>query len=175
MAKLLELTKGQFSEVDDEDFERFKVFRWYAFWNPHNRSFYAIRKTRDNKTIFLHREILGLTNPKIQGDHINHDTLNNKRSNLRAVTISQNQRNRKGAQRNSKSGIRGVHWFKRDKCWRAYIMVNYKFMHLGYFDNLQDAAKAYAKANKKYFGEFGGNYAWLEREGRAFRRRSQIL
>lgn len=86
-------------------------------------------------------------------DHIDHDGLNNRISNLRAATHSQNLANR-GATVSSSSGIKGVTWYKRDGLWKSQIKVNYKNIWLGTFTNIEDAASAYGAASKKYFGEF---------------------
>lgn len=86
-------------------------------------------------------------------DHRNHNTLDNRRSNLRVCTNSQNCANKKKASGKS-SGYKGVTWFKRDNCWKAQIKVNYRNIHLGYFDKEADAAAAYNKSAIRIFGEF---------------------
>jgi hypothetical protein len=88
-------------------------------------------------------------------DHINRNPLDNRRCNLRYATYQQNTINRK-AQKNNKSGYRGVSLYKnRNYCkWRARIKVNEKSIYIGYYKNKIDAAKAYNKAAKKYFGDF---------------------
>ena len=89
-------------------------------------------------------------------DHINHDSLDNRKENLRICTIAQNNMNRPGPQKNCKSGVRGVIWEKRWKRWQATIRVNRKQIYLGIFKELEAAKSAYAQANKKYLGEYGG-------------------
>lgn len=103
----------------------------------------------------MHREII---NPPtgMMVDYIDHDGLNNQKSNLRLCTKSQNMRNRRGAQKNSASGIRGVVLQKRTGRWLANIQFDGKLIFLGVYTSIADAASAYAAANKKYFGEFGG-------------------
>jgi hypothetical protein len=86
-------------------------------------------------------------------DHIDHNKLNNMRSNLRIVTHQQNDMNRSKTKRN-KSGVIGVHWSKRDNKWWARIRLNNKTIHLGYFDNLENASRARKEAEIKYFGEY---------------------
>lgn len=161
--KTIPLTQGQVALVDDEDFLRFGHLKWCARWDKKTRSFYAVRsitnkpgsrpKQRDEK---MHRAILLVTDPQVQVDHCNHDTLDNRRKNLRSCTHSQNRSNLSGAQRNSKSGIRGVSFNKKINKWRASIKVNRRTKNLGDFENINDAASAYAAANRRHFGEFGG-------------------
>lgn len=102
----------------------------------------------------LHRWLLGLK--KGDGkmvDHIDGDTLNNHRNNLRLCTPSQNVMNAAKRSDNT-SGYTGVHWSKQRKKYRAQIQVNGKGKCLGFFNNLLDAAAARKKAELKYFGEF---------------------
>ena len=86
-------------------------------------------------------------------DHINHDTLDNRKCNLRICTVAQNSFNRKLSVRNT-SGYKGVSWNKELKKWYASIKFQYKSYSLGLFSNKIDATIAYNMAAKKYFGEF---------------------
>ncbi len=90
---------------------------------------------------------------KLLVDHINGDPLDNRKSNLRLATKSQNMRNRKKAH-NNKSGYKGV-WFdyKRDK-WVAYIKINGSSKTLGRFINKEEAAARYDEESRKLFGEY---------------------
>ena len=100
----------------------------------------------------MHRVIAG-TPDGMETDHRDGDTLNNLPDNLRNCTNIQNQCNR-GKQANNKSGFKGVTWYKRSKIWRVQIKVYGKVIHLGYYLIPEQAARAYDKAAKKYFGEF---------------------
>jgi hypothetical protein len=101
----------------------------------------------------MHRQILGLTDPAVQADHVDLDGLNNRRYNLRPCSKAENMRNR-GAQRNNKSGFKGVRWHTRDRRWVAKITVDGKQKHLGYFDTPDAAHAAYAAAAAEHHGEF---------------------
>ena len=83
-------------------------------------------------------------------DHIDGDGLNNCIENLRAVSHKQNHENRKTAQKNSKSGVKGVCWNKTKK-WKAYICHNGKDIHLGYYVNKDDAIAARIEGEKEYY------------------------
>jgi hypothetical protein len=105
------------------------------------------------KLVRMHRYILNISDPTIVVDHINGNPLDNRRQNLRICTQKENSRN-SIKKRTNTSGYKGVSWFKRDKKWRAQIKVNYKAIHLGYFDTLKLAKQAYNQAADRYFGEF---------------------
>lgn len=74
-----------------------------------------------------------------QVDHCNHDTLNNKRENLRIVTPGENQQNKNGSYKNSKSGVRGVYWDKTRGKWMAQFRINNTAKNLGRFDTIEEA------------------------------------
>lgn len=81
------LTQNQVALVDDADFEWLSQWKWYAIWSPGIKGFYAVRRGRlpdgRRSLIRMHRQILGLDMAdKRQGDHVNHDTLDNRRENL---------------------------------------------------------------------------------------------
>jgi len=92
--------------------------------------------------------------PSHQIDHINRDPKDNRWCNLRAATPRQNRGNRHGAQRNSWTGIRGVHYRTDIRKWMAHISPHGKLKVLGYFANLEDARAARSKASREFFGEF---------------------
>lgn len=154
--KQIQLTQGKVALVDDEDYGFLNQWKWYAWYNRCTKSFYAMRMTTiegKRKTIGMHRIILGLTDNKVHGDHINHNTLDNTRNNLRIATSSQNNSNM-GSRENSSSKYLGVFWHKLAKKWQAGITKNYKFEYLGLYDNENEAAVVYNNAAKAIHGEF---------------------
>lgn len=163
MTKEIKLSKGFVAIVDDTDYDFLMQWKWYAQYNTQNKKYYAARRykvdepeyTEDRKgNVWMHRVILGIQgNNALIGDHIDLDTLNNTRSNLRITDRVGNGRNR-GILSNNKSGYKGVSYFKRDGIWTANIRVNKKLIFLGRFKNPEDAHKAYCDAALEYFGEF---------------------
>lgn len=152
----LPLNRGEFSLLDPEDFIKHGQFRWSAHWDRCTKNYYAVRTAKINgkKVEYkLSREVLGLSfgDPRV-ADHINHNTLDNRKSNLRAITQKQNTHNRK-THSNNKSGLRGLRQIKSGK-WEARIMISGQSIGLGYFALKDDAIKARREAELKYFGEF---------------------
>jgi len=94
--------------------------------------------------LFIHGEF-----PADHTDHINHDRADNRIVNLRSVTCRENQQNAKIRMDNT-SGHLGVCWHKKTSKWQSTIRVNGERIHLGIFDNINDAVEARAVANKKY-------------------------
>lgn len=155
--KEIKLTQGKFTQVDDEDYDYLKQFKWIAT-NPGGNIYYAVRKQKmengkRGRNIRMHREILGITDPRINGDHKDHNGLNNQRYNLRVATPAQNRANSRPV-KNSSSKYLGVYWNKAARKWRAKIKKDYKGIYLGSFTNEIDAAKAYNDAAIKFHGEF---------------------
>ena len=103
----------------------------------------------------MHRFIMGVEDSKVHIDHINHDTLDNRKSNLRLCTHAENGRNRK-IQKGGSSKYKGVCKRRNNmvKAFEASIKFNYKRIHLGTFATELEAAIAYNKAALHYFGEF---------------------
>ena len=91
--------------------------------------------------------------PIDQIDHRNMNKADNRWSNLRIASNSQNQANRPATRRSS-SGFKGVYWHSRRKRWHASISVDGRLIHLGYRDTQDEAASLYAAAAQKFFGEF---------------------
>jgi hypothetical protein len=146
--RLIPLTQGQNAIVDASDFDWLSKFNWHAHWNPNTRSFYA--RCWQNGRMMMHKFILGYGRGE-QADHENHDTLDNRRKNLRRCTPTQNAQFRKKRSDNTR-GFKGVH-FRFGK-WRATITVNKKSINLGSYDSAEEASNVYVSAAKKHFGEF---------------------
>jgi len=149
--RYIPLTHNQNAIVDVGDFEWLSQFNWRAVWNSHTCSFYAARNV-NTKNVYMHRVILGSA-PKEETDHWNHNTLDNRRENLRKCTGTQNLSNR-GMQRNNKSGFKGVYWEKDRGKWGAMIQAKGKVICLGRFQTPEEAARAYDAAAREQFGEF---------------------
>ena len=143
-------SNGVIFYFDLEDYDKIKDYYWcnkdgdLHFWGRIN-----------NQKISLHRFIMTLDkNSDLVVDHINtHHPEDNRKANLRIVTHSENQMNRKLAKNNS-SGVTGVTWSKKDKRWIANIKINNKTIRCGYYKNIEDAIKARKEAEEKYFGEY---------------------
>jgi hypothetical protein len=140
MKKIL-LTRGWFALVDLEDYDTLCQYKWYC-----SRAGYAERTwTRKGVKyrIGMHRQILGLKPADGKhSDHINHNRLDNRRSNLRVVTQAENNRNR----RDNTTGYPGVRWVPRKNLYRAQLQTSGKFRHLGYFSTSEEAHTAFQRA-----------------------------
>jgi len=152
MAKLIPLTQNQFAIVDDHWYEFLMQWKWYARWNPQTKSFYAVRhdKTNHDKTIWMHRIIMN-TQDSVTCDHINHNTLDNRESELRNVNSTQSAINRR-IFKNNKIGIKGVR--KYENGYIAELRHNRKLVLQKKFKTLGEATQARSDAEKKYFGEY---------------------
>lgn len=157
---LIQLTQGKFAIIDDEDWDkeltttvcgegvttRICDRKWFAVRTKRS-IFYAagavLVKKNLKRQLLIHRLILGIPpSPKFEVDHINQNGLDNRKSNLRWVTTSQNVLNGR-IQNSHSSKYIGVSWHKREKKWYARIGFNGKVIHIGCFNNEEDAAVAY--------------------------------
>jgi len=162
--KEIELNHGYITLIDDEDYELISSWKWFA--NDSRGIIYA-RGYKNGKRIMMHRLIMS-TPEGMDTDHINHNSLDNRKENLRICTHSQNNQNMKKPKGN-KSGYKGVFWNKKNKNWRSTITCNGKQIEVGSFDNAIDAAKAYDKKSRELSKEFSstnfmkdGKLLWRE-------------
>ena len=144
------LTKGAVTVIDQADLPFVLGRSWYL---KSERSRYAATKQTCAPSILLHRHLLGVSGRALV-DHINGDSLDNRRSNLRLSTTSLNAAN-KTMPRHS-SMFKGVCFDarpKRQSPWKAQIRVSGRLRLLGFFRTQEDAALAYDLAAIRFFGE----------------------
>ena len=154
--KRIPLTKGKEALADDEDYEYLMKWKWHAATGGQ----YAARDGRSSDRrhggmIYMHRAVaerMGLK-PAATIDHRNGNKLDNRRSNLRPATQSEQEGNCR-LRADNRSGYRGVTWDKQTGRWRAQIGIGGRHICLKRFDDPKDAARAYNKAALRYFGEF---------------------
>ncbi len=146
MSKVIQLTQGMQTVVDDGDHEHLSRHRWY--YNNKGGHGYALRMV-GRQSILLHREIMKPGTGFVV-DHINGNTLDNRRENLRVVSRSVNSANTKLPSNNT-SGRRGVIWNKASKKWQAQFTREGKTVYLGMFDDIDLAAAAYSEAVAIHF------------------------
>ena len=148
--RLIPLTQGLNAIVDVADYEWLNQWFWYAS-RVSRVGTYACRK-EGHRQVYMHVIICQPFDGK-QIDHVNHDTLDNRRNNLRECTPTENARNSRKGSRNT-SGFKGVSWKKSHRKWCAQMRINGKSIHIGHFDTPEDAAKAHDELVSKLHGEF---------------------
>lgn len=142
--KEIPLTQGKVALVDDEDYEFLMQWKWCAHFKGHTsysvRNIYIgkINGKKRTKTIPMHRVIMNPSNI-MQIDHINHNGLDNRKENLRIVTIRENGQNRK-----VRKELLGTE--KANKKYRARLRIGNTPYYLGVFPTPEEAHSVYMKA-----------------------------
>jgi len=148
---LIPLTQGKFAIVDPEDYDNLIKYKWIA--HQDGKKYYAYRTIPyTKKKIAMHRQIMHAPKGLIV-DHIDGDSLNNRRSNLHICTPAQNGYNRHPSHK-SFSGYKGVYWHKHHGKWHVRITKFGRTHYLGSFADPAEAARAYDKKAKELFGEY---------------------
>lgn len=148
---ILEIKSKSFGKIniilDKDDYDRVvEAGKWCA--SKDRNKFYFHHRINKKEKITLHRFLMGFPKGKYI-DHINKNTLDNRKCNLRICSNGANLRN--GLVRtNNKTGYTGVS-INRNNNFSARIRVNYKIIHLGTFSKLKEAIKARKVAELKYF------------------------
>lgn len=156
--------RGFISEaiVDAIDLEWVRRYRWYAKWDAKSGGYYVWTGVRyadgegkqQTMTESLHRMVMkAMGRSKV--DHQNHNTLDNRRDNLRAVTHAQNMQNLKGARKGSVSGVRGVSWDTAYGKWKVGLKVNGRQKYLGRYESLADAEAVAIAGRQTYMTHSG--------------------
>lgn len=152
------LSRGYLVIVDEDDYERLSIHKWSATESGGKVYAHRRRKIIDGGKreglVVMHRVIMGINDgpSNIHVDHINGDTLDNRKTNLRLCTPGENSKNLNSAW--GRSGMRGVQHEHNGK-WRARIRVEGKLITIGTFDTERDASIAYCFASRHLHREFG--------------------
>lgn len=132
------LSQGKFAIIDEADFPEISSYKWYFHQGRAVRKPKTIDKKRTG-FIWMHREIAKPDDDKVI-DHINGNTLDNRRENLRICTRSQNQWN-KSPRIKSFTRMKNIHWKKEKKRYAVRFQKFGKKIEFGYFKNLEEAIK----------------------------------
>lgn len=142
----LPVNRGKYiALIDEADYERVRPYGWCL-----NADGYIVARI-NNHIVELSRFILGAP-PEARVIYLNDDKLDNRRANLLLTDHSLSTQRQKRHHIGS-SQYRGVQYHPRTKRWKAMIMARQKVIHLGYFDEEIDAARAYDQAALEHFGE----------------------
>lgn len=153
--KQIALDGGFFVIVDDEDYEYLSAYKWHR-----NRTGYARRTLKHKGKSYvsqMHRLILGMEyGGDLTVDHINGNTLDNRKENLRICTRSENQWNRINSKNNT-SGYKGVSFHSATGQWRGRVSAHKVEYSVGYFETKELANEAVCEFRKKIHGCFSCN------------------
>jgi transposase len=153
--------------IDLDDLDKVLNFKysWHsAFFQDRYYAEASMHINKDGKILnehmLLHDFIYGkeYNHEKERVDHINHDTLDNRKSNLRKISAKNNSRNRIGRNSNNQTGYRNVAYIKSHKTrpYHVQLMVNGKNTVLGRFSDVDEAGAFAEEMREKYYGKYAG-------------------
>lgn len=149
--RTIPLTQGRVAIVDVADYEWLSQWKWRCLFRGGGYAIRICRKSGKQRLVYMHREIMALPfRDKRQVDHINHDPLDNRRSNLRAVSCAVNQLNSR-IRKDNTLGIKGISISGNGYC--ARIKVSGKMLHIGSYADAASAGAAYEKVNARLIAE----------------------
>ena len=138
----IELTKGQFAVADAADLDLIQTYKWYAHYSKSTDDYYVrtnyVKPNGKQGTLFLHRFLMDVTDRNVEVDHINGSRCDNRRSNLRICSPSENQHNRRTSSR-STTGQKNIHLNKRTQRYHVVARIKRKAIYCGSFKLLTDA------------------------------------
>ncbi len=145
--KTIPLTQGKFTLVDDDLYEWLSQWKWFAYWHKRTRTYYAVRnsqKSGKRYQVAMARQIMGCKyKDGLIVDHIHHNTLDNRKCNLRLVTCQQNIWNRAKPTKGYKKRL-------DSKSYHARIIACGRYISLGEYATAKEATDAYLQAKQKY-------------------------
>ena len=141
---------NKFAMVDDADFDWLNQWKWRA--SGRGYSYRSEKTPLGKRNVPMHRQILN-TPKGLLTDHIDCNKLNNQRGNLRVATQLQNNHNVERFKTNT-SGFIGVSWDRRKRKWRSAYTQNNRCLFIGYFDSLEQAARARDRVVERVRGRF---------------------
>ncbi|WP_039793673.1 AP2 domain-containing protein [Paenibacillus elgii] len=151
--------------IDTEDLELLDQLNMLVSvqWHRGTEDYYArmtkyISKAEGGPSyqiLMLHRLIMDAQDNE-EVDHKDHNTLDNRKRNLRKTLKIENCKNRSGKNSNNKTGYRNVCWIEKDKRYIVQLQVNGKNTRLGSFKDVHEAGRFADEMRKKYYGEFSG-------------------
>lgn len=158
--KGIPLTQGKEALVDASDFERLSKCRWHAMRLTCGQWVAVRNSPKDDRgrqhRIYMHRAIMDA--PKgMDVDHANHDTLDNRKANLRVCWHAQNMANKRVQDNPKSSKFKGVSWHRTTGKWQARICQNAHRVYLGCYASEKEAADIYDLASSIIFGDFARN------------------
>ena len=140
-------------KIDNDDLEKCSKLTWHYAKNKDSK---YIQTRIKGTMVKLHRYIMNISTSNLVVDHINRNPLDNRKSNLRICSYKENSFN-KSIRVDNTSGIPGVSFHKTNKKWRAKIKYNNLTIHLGYFEDINEALINRRVAEEILFGEYSPN------------------
>lgn len=153
--------------IDTEDLDRIKEMdlHWHLRYDVKTEGYYAKatetyydNEKRKQRSIYLHIEIMkSNTSEKEYVDHKNHNTLDNRKDNLRITTFQKNTMNRNSKNKNNSTGYRNVILDKRSGKYKILLCINYKSFRVGkLYEDVHEAGRDAEKYRKQYYKEYAG-------------------
>ncbi len=149
--KVIQLTRGHVTVVDDDQFEKLAQYRWHTSGSGYAIRFVGGRK--NHRIIHIHREIFGTVPDGMEIDHINMNRMDNRRENLRLATRQQNRFNQ-NVRIDNKLRLKGINYIPSINKYRARISMNGATKDLGCHQTVEGAIMAHRLAAEELHGKF---------------------